>query len=39
MLRFYFKPNLSAGTLAIPLEEFFEVARVTIEVANMLRQQ
>jgi predicted dehydrogenase/threonine dehydrogenase-like Zn-dependent dehydrogenase len=34
-----FLQAVQAGTPAIPPEEIFEVARVTIEVANLLRQQ
>lgn len=34
-----FLHSVQAGTPAIPPEEIFEVARVTIEVANLLRQQ
>ncbi|WP_090143138.1 bi-domain-containing oxidoreductase [Limnohabitans sp. DM1] len=34
-----FLQAVQAGTPAIPHDEIFEVARVTIEVANLLRQQ
>lgn len=34
-----FLQAVQAGTPAIPSDEIFEVARVTIEVANLLRQQ
>jgi predicted dehydrogenase len=34
-----FLQAVQAGTPAIPSDEIFEVARVTIEVANILRQQ
>lgn len=34
-----FLQAVQAGTPAIPPDEIFEVARVTIEVANLLRQQ
>jgi predicted dehydrogenase/threonine dehydrogenase-like Zn-dependent dehydrogenase len=34
-----FLQAVQAGTPAIPLDEIFEVARLTIEVANLLRQQ
>ncbi len=34
-----FLQAVQAGSPAIPPEEIFEVARVTIEVANLLRQQ